>query len=200
MKIVLTLIICYILGSIPFGYIVGELIKKIDIREYGSGNIGASNAFRILGPYWAILVLLGDFSKGFFSIYLSNFINNGDLIILIIAGLAVICGHDWSIFLKFKGGKGIASTFGVIFAINPIISISGGIIWGLTIILKRYSSLSSILSLISMTLLMILLHQPKEYIILSLILLFLAILRHKENIKRLKNGKEAKFGNTIKIK
>jgi len=199
MKIVLVILICYLLGSIPFGYIVGKLFKKIDIREYGSGNIGATNAFRILGPVLASLVLIGDIGKGIFSIYLVRFLNIDNLFILTIAGLAVICGHDWSVFLKFKGGKGVATTFGVIFSFNLVISILAVTVWGIVMIFTRYASLSSILSLASIAIFMILFKQPYEYIIFSLAILILAIFKHKENIKRLKLGKEKKIGERLKI-
>ncbi|GAH35224.1 unnamed protein product [marine sediment metagenome] len=96
MKTALIIINCYLLGSVPFGYIVGKLFKKVDIREFGSGNIGAANVFRILGPSLASLVLIGDIGKGIFSIYLVQYFNIDNLLIITIAGLAVICGHDWS--------------------------------------------------------------------------------------------------------
>ena len=150
MKIALIIISCYLLGSIPFGYIVGKLFKKIDVREFGSGNIGATNVLRILGTPLASLVAIGDIGKGIFSIYLVQYLYIDNLLILSIAGLAVICGHDWSLFLGFKGGKGIATTFGVVFALNPTISILALIIWGVVLITTRYVSLSSIFALISM--------------------------------------------------
>lgn len=149
MKIALVIISCYLLGSVPFGYIVGKLFKKVDIREYGSGNIGATNALRILGPSLASLVVLGDIGKGILSIYLVQYLNIDSLLILIIAGLAVIFGHDWSIFLGFKGGKGIATTFGVVFALNPTISFLALLVWGIVVITTRYVSLASIFAVIS---------------------------------------------------
>ena len=200
MKVVLTILSCYLLGSIPFGYIVGKLFKKIDIREYGSGNIGATNAFRILGPLLASLVVIGDIGKGIFSIYLVQYLNIDNLLILTIAGLAVICGHDWSLFLGFKGGKGIATTFGVVFALNPTISILALIIWGVVVITTRYVSLSSIFALISIFIFTILFKQPYEYIIFSAIIMILGIFKHKDNIERLKSKKERKIGEKIKIK
>lgn len=199
MKIVLVIIICYLLGSIPFGYIIGKLFKKTDIREYGSGNIGTTNAFRILGPSLASLVLIGDIGKGIFSIYLVRFLNIDNLFILTIAGLAVICGHDWSLFLRFKGGKGVATTFGVIFSFNLVISILAVIVWVIIIIFTKYASLASISSLTAVVIFMILLKQPYEYVIFSIIILILTVFRHKENIKRLRLGKEKKFGEKIKI-
>jgi len=199
MKIVLVIISCYLLGSIPFGYIVGKLFKKVDIRELGSGNIGATNAFRILGPSLASLVLLGDVGKGILSIYLVRFLNIDNLLILTIAGLAVICGHDWSLFLRFKGGKGIATTFGVVFALNPIISVLALTVWGIVVITTRYVSLSSVSAVISIFIFAILFKQPYEYIIFSAIILILGIFQHKENIERLKSKKERKIGEKTKI-
>jgi len=199
MKTTLIIISCYLLGSIPFGYIVGKLFKKVDIREFGSGNIGATNALRILGPLLASFVVIGDIGKGIFSIYLVQYFNIDNLLILTIAGLAVICGHDWSLFLGFKGGKGIATTFGVVFALNPTISILALIIWGVVVITTRYVSLSSIFAVISIFIFTILFKQPYEYVIFSAIIMILGIFKHKENIERLKSKKERKIGEKIKI-
>ena len=200
MKIALVIISCYLLGSIPFGYIVGKLFKKIDIREFGSGNIGATNVLRILGPSLASFVVVGDIGKGIFSIYLVQYLNIDNLLVLTIAGLAVIFGHDWSIFLGFKGGKGIATTFGVVFALNPTISILALIIWGVVVITTRYVSLASIFAVISIFIFTILFKQPYEYIIFSAIILVIGIFKHKDNIKRLKLKKERKIGEKIEIK
>jgi glycerol-3-phosphate acyltransferase PlsY len=200
MKIALVIISCYLLGSIPFGYIASKWFKKVDIREYGSGNIGATNVFRVLGPSLAFLVVIGDVGKGIFSIYLMQYFNIDNLLLLTIAGLAVICGHNWSLFLGFKGGKGIATTFGVIFALNPIIAILAVLVWGIILISTRYVSLSSICALFSIFIFTILFKQPYEYIVFSAIILILGIFTHKENIKRLKSKKERKIGEKIEIK
>lgn len=199
MKIALIIISCYLLGSIPFGYIVGKLFKKVDIRELGSGNIGTTNVFRILGPSLASLVLIGDIGKGILSIYLVQYLGIDNLLILTIAGLAVICGHDWSLFLGFKGGKGIATTFGVVFALNPTISILALVIWGVVVITTRYVSLASIFAVISIFIFTVLFKQPYEYIVFSAIILVLGIFNHKDNIKRLKSKKERKIGEKIEI-
>ena len=200
MKIFLAILSCYLLGSIPFGYITGKIFKKIDIREYGSGNIGATNVSRILGLKLASLVAIGDVGKGILAIYLVRFLDIDNLIVLVIAGLAVICGHNWSLFLKFTGGKGIATTFGVFFMLNPVIPLYAIIVWIFIVILTRYVSLASISSVTAILLLMILFKQPPEYIIFSAIIFVFAVIRHKENIKRLKLGKERKFGEKIEIK
>ena len=166
------------------------MLFRSDIRELGSGNIGATNAFRILGPSLASLVLLSDVGKGILSIYLVRFLSIDNLLIFTIAGLAVICGHDWSLFLGFKGGKGIATTFGVVFAFNPIISILAVTVWVIVIIITRYASLSSIFAVISIFVFTILFKQPYEYIVFSAIVLVLGIFKHKDNIERLKSKKE----------
>lgn len=194
------IIICYLIGSMPFGYIVAKVVKKIDIRDYGSGNIGATNAFRVLGPWLASLVLIGDLLKGFLAIVLFYQLNIDSLFVIILGGLAVIGGHDWSIFLKFKGGKGIATTYGVFLALNPKIALLSALIWLIVIALTRYASLASILSLSVLVVLMLWFRQPQEYIIFSVIILALALYRHRGNILRLKEGKEKKFLTRVSIK
>lgn len=196
----LMIIICYLIGSMPFGYIVAKVVKKIDIRDYGSGNIGATNAFRVLGPWLASLVLIGDLLKGFLAIVLFYQLNIDSLFVIILGGLAVIGGHDWSIFLKFKGGKGIATTYGVFLALNPKIALLSALIWLIVIALTRYASLASILSLSVLVVLMLWFKQPQEYIIFSVIILALALYRHRGNILRLKEGKEKKFLTRVSIK
>ncbi|MEA2020956.1 MAG: glycerol-3-phosphate 1-O-acyltransferase PlsY [Candidatus Caldatribacteriota bacterium] len=189
----LLIIFCYLIGSMPFGYIVAKLVKKIDIRDYGSGNIGATNAFRVLGPWFASLVLIGDLLKGFLAIVLFYQFNIDSLFVIILGGLAVIGGHDWSVFLKFKGGKGIATTYGVFLALNPKIALLSVLIWLIVIALTKYASLASILSLSVLVVLMVWFKQPQEYIIFSVIILALGLYRHRGNIVRLKEGKEKKF-------
>ena len=196
----LMIIICYLIGSMPFGYIVAKVVKKIDIRDYGSGNIGATNAFRVLGPWLASLVLIGDLLKGFLAIVLFYQLNIDSLFVIILGGLAVIVGHDWSIFLEFKGGKGIATTYGVFLALNPKIALLSALIWLIVIALTRYASLASILSLSVLVVLMLWFKQPQEYIIFSVIILALALYRHRGNILRLKEGKEKKFLTRVSIK
>jgi len=200
MKIIISLLICYLIGSIPFGYVFAKLIKKIDLREYGSGNIGAANAFRILGPWTASLVLIGDIGKAFVSIYLMRFLNYEQPLFLALAGLAVICGHDWSVFLGFKGGKGIAATFGVLLALSRLISLIGIVAWLIISCISGYASLASISSLFIILIFMFIFGQPYEYIIFSIVVLIIAIIRHKENIKRLKSGQERKIFSKIERK
>ena len=179
MKELIVIIICYLIGSIPFGYIIAKIIKKIDIRDYGSGNIGATNAFRILGPWLASFVLIGDLMKGYLSIYLFYSLKIDNLPLIIIGGLAVIGGHNWSIFLKFKGGKGIATTYGVVLALNPMIA-AYAILGGITVfIFTKYVSLASMSSVTFLFILMVAFKQPYEYIIFGIIIVFFAFLKNR---------------------
>ena len=137
--------------------------------------------------------MLGDVLKGFLGIYLFQIFDISDLIIIAIGGLAVIGGHDWSIFLKFKGGKGIATTYGVVLAFHPVIALLSASTWLVMIALTKYASVASIASLSVMLILMYCFKQPIEYIIFGAIILTLAIFRHRGNIIRLKEGRENKI-------
>lgn len=195
---ILVAIIAYFIGNFSTSYIVTQKTANIDIREHGSGNAGTTNVLRLLGIKHATLTFIGDAIKGIIAVWIGNLIL-GD-IGGIIAGISVVVGHNWPVFLKFKGGKGIASTIGVIFMINPLI---GGISLaiGVTIIfIFKYVSLGSVLGITALPILTYLLKQPKEYIILGIVLAILAIYRHIGNIQRLFNGTEAKLGQRNKLK
>ena len=186
----LLIILSYTIGSIPFGYLVGKYIKGIDIRQHGSGNIGASNAFRVLGAKLALLVLLGDCIKGFICIYLSRMIGVELFNYYLLIGMSVILGHNWSIFLKFKGGKGIATTYGVVLAIYPFIAICAAIIWGIIVWISKIPSLGSLISIFFMIIMSLVLKKPFSFILFGLSIFLLAMIRHRKNIARLINKEE----------
>lgn len=205
LQIILTIIISYLVGSIPTAYIFGRLLKRVDIRKFGSGNVGATNAFRLLGKGWGITILFLDILKGFLPVVFL-----GDIAahqqsgvqaqnILIIIGLGCISGHNWPIFLQFKGGKGVATTLGVLLGLA--LKIPGlGIVLGLTVLVwfvsffaVRIISLSSVLAAVSFPLLTIFFRQSKVIIFLGLLLSVFIILRHKSNVKRLLEGKESRI-------
>ncbi|HLD83191.1 MAG TPA: glycerol-3-phosphate 1-O-acyltransferase PlsY [Candidatus Omnitrophota bacterium] len=202
--IILGIITSYLLGSIPTAYIFGR-IKGIDIRKSGSGNIGATNALRVLGKKVGITVLLLDVLKGSAAvIFLGNFallkavpISLESLLIAL--GLSCICGHIWTVFLRFKGGKGVATTLGVLLGLAiklPALKIALGLvllIWLLAFILFRIVSLASMISILALPILMLALKQSGTLIFSSLILSLLVILRHKSNLKRLFEGKESRL-------
>jgi glycerol-3-phosphate acyltransferase PlsY len=188
----MSIIISYLLGSISFSYFIAKIWMGIDIRNYGSGNAGATNVLRVLGTKPAIIALLGDALKGIIAVYLGKL--TGDESIMLLCGLAVVIGHNWPIFLKFKGGKGIATSLGVILTISPLSSLILIIIGVLIIYITRYVSLGSITSAIILPFIFYMLHKSGYYLIFALVLTFLALFRHRSNIQRLLSGKESKLG------
>jgi len=197
-KFILFLGISYLLGSIPSGFLLGKIIKGIDLRKCGSGNVGFTNAFRYLGWRIGVFVLVFDVVKGFLPAYffpqlihlqsgwLSNNINSG-----LIFGITAIIGHIFTFFLKFKGGKGVATSIGVFLALTPIPLLITAIISLLLIFVTRFVSLGSIIGAIIFPILVII-FQPKDVTIFitSLIIGLVIVIRHRENIKRLLKGKE----------
>lgn len=192
---VLTVIASYLIGSISFSYLIVKLWLNVDIRNYGSGNAGATNVLRVLGKKAAAAVLFLDMLKGFIAVVIGNQIGGEN--ISLICGIAVVLGHNWPIFFKFKGGKGIATSIGVVLAISPLIMLYLILIAVVIIYFTRYVSLASITGALIYPLLVLLLKMPKKYIIFSLILSILAVIRHHSNIYKLLTGKESKIGEKI---
>jgi len=203
----LLLPLAYLIGSIPFGVLVGKR-KGVDLRTTGSGNIGATNVLRTVGKIPALLTLLGDSLKGVASIMLCRIILNnllvstGNLTILHhsrelwegIIGFTAITGHIYSVFLSFKGGKGVATGFGVLAVYSPLIALIMFFVWISVVVLTRYSSLGGITAFITLPLLMIFLGASSVKIYFALAITILIVYKHKDNIKRLLQGKEAKIG------
>lgn len=193
------MVICfaYLLGSFSSAYVLGKILMKTDIRAHGSGNAGTTNALRVFGKKVGALTFILDILKGVLAVYIGSMIMNynGKLI----AGIFVVIGHNWPIFFKFKGGRGIATSFGVLLSLYwpvPIISL---IIFLLIVIITRYVSLGSIISAILVPIIGVVLNKPFKfsYFITTLILAVLAIFRHRDNIKRLISGKEYKIGEKV---
>ncbi|MCK4694385.1 MAG: glycerol-3-phosphate 1-O-acyltransferase PlsY [Candidatus Cloacimonetes bacterium] len=195
----LILIIAYLLGSIPTSYLMGRILKKIDIRKFGSGNIGATNAFRVLGVKVGILTLIIDVAKGFFAIQLGKYIlENPDDLFLIFIGLAVILGHICTIFLKFKGGKGVATSAGVFIALIPIPVFITLVVFILTVWISKYVSLGSLIAALTLFITELIININNsfaeiEILILIFIITVFIIIRHRENIKRILKGNENKI-------
>ena len=203
--IILGIVISYLIGSIPTAYIFGRVLKGIDIRKFGSGNVGATNAFRILGKGPGIAVLLLDILKGFLVVvFLSNFLAAkifciSDETLCIILALSCILGHNWTLFLRFKGGKGMATTLGVLLGLSMKIAglkaILGLVIltWLIIFMITRIVSLASIIAGIVLPIYMLLFKQPRTLVFLAGAFSALIILRHKSNLKRLLQGKEPRI-------
>ncbi len=198
-KLILVLIASYLVGSIPNGYIISRKFYGIDITKYGSGNIGATNVQRVLGIKPAIIVLLLDLAKGGIAILLGRYVAQS-YPIMMLSGVAAILGHDYSIFMPhFKGGKGVAATYGVAAFVNfPAALLSAlvfmGIVWK-----TKYVSLGSIISISCFPLFLLLLKEDKTVVLMSIIFPILVMFSHRENIKRLIKGTERRFGEKVKI-
>lgn len=183
----------YLIGSFPTGYIVVKLLANQDIRTIGSGSTGATNVKRVLGFKWFVIVLLTDGIKGIIPVLAAKLIAFPILGLLpVLAAVAVILGHSKPIFLKFHGGKSVATGIGTIIALNWIVGFSVALIWAVITYISRYVSLGSIIAVWIAPCLMFLLHKPLPYVIYCVIgALFITIL-HKDNIKRLINHEENK--------
>ena len=188
---ILTAVIGYLLGSIPFGYVVGKA-KGIDIRQHGSGNVGFTNVWRTLGIQYGLIVLLGDGWKGWMSAFF-GYMLAGESGVLIGSFMAVM-GHMFSCFLKFKGGKGIATGGGVLLFMSPITLAILLTEVALVCLITRYMSLASILAAWLAPILLYYFGVPNSYVIGIGVAAMAVIIRHIPNIKRLMNGTENKLG------
>jgi len=199
------LLISYLVGSIPTAYLFGKMLKGIDIRTVGSGNVGATNALRILGRKAGITVLLLDILKGFVTVvFLGNFFSDQTLLLpaqdlRLLMGLACICGHNWTVFLRFKGGKGIATTFGVLLGmalkiegLNLVIGLLI-LLWFTVFLVFRIVSLASICCAVALPVFCFVFKLPWLFAVLCLLLSVVVILRHKSNLGRILQGKEPRL-------
>ena len=187
-------LLSYFLGSIPFAYIMVKIVKNEDVRDYGSGNVGATNALRVLGWKYAVFVFIFDILKGFTAVFFISRIGDGSPVFKIVAALCVIFGHVFSIFLKFDGGKGAATGLGVVIALSFWGAISGLVIWALTLWRTRISSLATLLTA-SFVGIVTYIYYPSRLeinLFISVMVLFV-IFTHKENIRRLLKGEENKL-------
>jgi len=189
----------YLIGSIPSGLIIGKL-RRVDIREYGSGNIGTTNVLRTLGARYGALVLIADVFKGVIAVLLARYII-GSPMSEMTAGFAAVAGHDWSLFLKFKGGRGVATSLGGILPMAmwaPLSAVAGVVIFIALIALTRYVSLASIMgslsAVVAMAVFMGMDRVPWEYLVYIVVVVALIIFQHRDNISRLLSGTESKLG------
>lgn len=190
MKYILVILISYTIGCFSSAYIIGKLFENIDIRDYGSGNVGATNALRVMGAKLGAFTFVLDILKGIVAVLLGNYLL-GDIGALL-GGLFAVVGHDWPIFIGFKGGKGIATSIGSLLVLyGPIIFIPIAITL-IIIAISKYVSLGSISFLILTPITYLILGRPfqKEYLLISIVLAVIGIIRHKENIKRLIKNEE----------
>ncbi len=187
---ILTLFLSYLIGSFSFALVIGKLFYKTDIRGYGSGNLGATNVYRVLGKKAGLIVAIADLLKGTFACLLPQILNSA--VNPIICGLLAILGHVFPIFAGFKGGKAVATATGVLLFLTPFGTLTGFVVFLLTLILSKYVSLSSMLAGIAIFIYS-LIFEDKVIIALSLFISVLVIILHRQNIKRLIRGTENKL-------
>ena len=211
-KLLAIVIVGYLLGSIPFGLLVARRFAKVDIRNYGSGKIGTTNVLRTAGKKAATLALILDGSKGAFAVLFAalifgrNYLVVGNfglglLVAQCLAALASVAGHIWPVFLGFKGGRGVATFFGGLAALSPIVALFGGQVFVIGVGLTRFASLGSIAGVVGTYTILIPLTLldgfPVEYLIYSLIGTIVIIYMHRDNIGRLLSGKERRVGEKV---
>ena len=200
MEELLLITVAYLIGSIPTALIISKRFFNIDIREYGSGNMGATNTFRVLGSRYGTIVMVCDILKGLTAAALYNFLphylhNELDRTNLMIGlGLAATFGHIFPVWAQFKGGKGVATLFGMILAIQPLVAISCVAVFLSVLFLTRYVSLSSILAGVALPICVLWIYNEKEvfYRVFAVVVAALVVLMHQKNISRIFKGNESR--------
>lgn len=200
MNEMMLVVLAYLLGSIPTSIWVSKAIFGIDIRDYGSGNPGATNTFRVLGSKWGTFVMIADITKGLIAtslyiiipFYLQNELGRTNF--MIVLGLAAVLGHIFPIWADFKGGKGVATILGMALAIQPIVALICIVVFLITLCITRFVSLSSMLASIVFMVLILFIFKEKEtsYRVFAIIVALMVVVTHQKNIGRLLNGKENK--------
>ena len=189
--------LAYLSGSIPTGFLLVKYYKGIDIRTIGSGNTGANNVRRVMGKEWAILVAVVDMLKGVIGLLGAMASGIEDPWTLALIAFFGVLGHNYPIWLKFKGGKGVSTSYGVIFLLWPLysfaIALMGGAIWYAVMRTTRYVSLASVLSLFAVAFFFFILSAPAAFTLFSLLLALLAVWRHNENLARIISGTESRL-------
>jgi glycerol-3-phosphate acyltransferase PlsY len=198
MKELFLIILAYLIGSIPTALIISKKFFGIDIRDFGSGNMGATNAFRVLGPKYGTIIMVLDILKGIFAVglfyflpyYLTNELERTNFMMGL--GLAAVVGHIFPVFANFKGGKGVATLLGMLIAVQPIIAVCCIGVFLFVLFLTRYVSLSSILGAIMLPVCVLWIWNEHEmsYRIFALLVALLVIITHQKNISRLLKGAE----------
>src|SRR5690242_5619846 len=200
MKEFILIILAYFIGSIPTAIIISKSFFNIDIREYGSGNMGATNTFRVLGPKFGTIVMIGDMLKGILAVslynllpyYLNNQLDRTNLMLGL--GVAAVIGHIYPVWADFRGGKGVATLFGMVLAIQPIVAVNCVGVFLLVLYLTRYVSLSSIIAGVALPICVLWIYNEKEvfYRVFAIAVAGLIVLTHQKNIGRIFKGNESR--------
>jgi glycerol-3-phosphate acyltransferase PlsY len=193
LTIALSIIIGYIFGSIPSGLVLVKMVCGIDIREYGSKNIGTTNVFRTVGGRMASIVLIADVVKGILAVLLVRYLFESSLHLELLTAIASLLGHNYSVFLGFKGGRGVATGLGLILLFMPDVCIFSFTVWLVIVFVTRYVSLGSIVGAFITPIVAYYRGYPIELVLFALAACVFVIVRHYENMKRLIAGTESKI-------
>ena len=191
----LVFVVCaYLIGSVSFAVLMSKAFSLPDPRTYGSHNPGATNVLRSGKKAAAALTLLGDAAKGWLAVWAAQHFMPGDTTLVAVVALAVFLGHVFPIFLRFKGGKGVATALGVLLALNVWLGLAALATWLVVALVFRMSSLAALMAAVGAPIYAVLLGMPREYVLASVLISLLLIWRHKSNIRNLLAGKEGKIG------
>lgn len=190
------IVLAYFIGALPTGLVLVRVLRGEDIRQHGSGNIGTVNVLRVAGPAVAAVVLLVDVLKGLVPVLLALRAGLAPWGV-VAAGLAAIAGHNWSVFLGLRGGKGIATSFGVLIGLSAQAAIVAAIVWVVAVAITRFASLGSLLAVVSVPIMLWRLRTPAEYVAFGVIAALFAIYRHRANIQRLAAGTELRITDRV---
>lgn len=191
MKWVGMILLCYFIGSIPFSYLVSRSMGGIDIRTKGSGNVGATNVLRTMGIPAAILAFVGDLGKGILAAWIGLLVGGESM--AAVCAVAAVIGHCYTVFLGFRGGKGVAASGGILFFLMPEVGVILLGIFLLVAIFTRYVSLASCTVAVVLPVAVLATHQNMSYFWMSLVLAIIVVFKHRDNIKRLRAGVEPRF-------
>jgi acyl phosphate:glycerol-3-phosphate acyltransferase len=189
----LLIIASYFIGAIPSGVVLAMAFSGKDIRQEGSGNIGATNVTRVLGKKLGALTLAGDLLKGFLPVCIGSYLVSS-LNVVCLMGLTAFLGHLFPVYLRFKGGKGVATALGIFLYFAPLVILIEVVVFIAVVGIWRYVSLGSLIAAAAMPLLLVIIGSPKPVVLLSMTFALLIFIKHKANIQRLLNGTENKFG------
>jgi acyl phosphate:glycerol-3-phosphate acyltransferase len=195
---VLLLLGGYVLGSVPTGFLTGR-VWGVDVRRAGSGNIGMANVLRTAGKWPAVITMVGDMLKGFVPVFLARLVTENEWLIAAVA-LAAVAGHCWPVFLKFKGGKAVATGAGTTVALAPVVGLALFAFWWAVVLVSRYTSLGAISVMLVTPIVFLVTGQPAPYVLYTVIGGALVLWRHRENARALVNGTERKIGQKARKK
>lgn len=198
--LVAALIVAYLVGALPTSYLLGKALKGIDIREHGSGNAGATNVARVVGAWPGLVVLLVDIGKGWAAAApLASWASAAGAAgsrqtLQAVLGFSAVCGHIWSPFLAFQGGKGVATAAGVLFGLDRLAALLAVLVWGATALLTRYVSVSSIAAVMAVPCWLAVTARPASWVLVSVALCLIIVAKHRANLGRLWRHEEHRLG------